>query len=555
MVARHGAEPDRVRQRPDLSDGPTGSQVHCPKKPCRDAFAVAFKHGHGNAAEVSVRFSLVTPHCIVQPLLFRLATARRSRVLTNHDYRPVKRSALSALLVLASALFRLPAALPAPQHETIRFGHFGAVAIYRPAPHPSHVALLISGDSGWDPTMVKMAQALETAGTLVVGVDIRRYVNAVDATAAKCAYPSGDFEPLSHFVEKVLGFPNYIRPVLVGYQSGATLAYAVLVQSPAGTFQGAVSLGFRPVLSMSKPFCPGNDLAWARLPSGLSFRPSKDLQAPWIVLQGAEDRVFSPSETKAYINEVKGAELVTLPRIGGRFRARKRWIPPFLAAFKKIVEHPPTERAAEAPEVRDLPLVEIPASEPASNTFAVVLSGDGGWAGLDRSLGSSLADNGIAVVGLNSLQYFWHRRTPETAGRDLERLLEHYLAAWNKQQVILIGYSFGADVLPFMADRLPPELKAKTKLVALLGPSTWAEFEFHLTDWIGDYDRKSSLAVLPEIEKLQGMNILCICGEEEVTTPCLKLEMGNARVISLGGGHHFNGDYQALSASILAAIR
>jgi hypothetical protein len=32
-------------------------------------------------------------------------------------------------------------------------------------------------------------------------------------------------------------------PVLVGYSSGATLAYAALVQAPANTFRSAVSLG------------------------------------------------------------------------------------------------------------------------------------------------------------------------------------------------------------------------------------------------------------------------------------------------------------------------
>ncbi len=464
-----------------------------------------------------------------------------------------KRIIASTSLILFVTLSHPAAAVPTPLYETIRFGHFGTVTLYRSTPHPSRVALLISGDAGWDPTMVKMAEGLEAADALVVGIDIRGYVRAVDRTNAKCAYPSGDFEPLSHFVQRKLGFPEYIRPVLVGYQSGATLAYAALAQSPTGTFQGALSLGFSPTLSMSKPFCTGNGLISTTLPKGqgLDFQPSKNLEEPWIVLQGTEDRTYSPSETESYVGEVKGAEVFLVPGIAHRVSVEAGWLPRFVQAFKELAEHRSTERTAEAPEVRDLPLVEILAAQPASDVFAVLISGDGGWAGLDRSLAGQLAAKGVAVVGFNSLQYFWRRRTPAKAAQDLSRVLMHYLTAWNKKQIILIGYSFGADVLPFMADRLSPELKTKTRLIALLGPDAWAEFEFHLTDWIGSYQRKNSLPVLPEVAKLQGMKVLCVCGDEEKNSPCRKLDREIAYVTVLKGGHHFNGDYQALCRSIL----
>ena len=36
-------------------------------------------------------------------------------------------------------------------------------------------------------------------------------------------------------------------------------------------------------------------------------------------------------------------------------------------------------------------------------------------------------------------------------------------------KVVLIGYSLGADVLPFMASRLKPDLVNRVVLIALLG--------------------------------------------------------------------------------------
>ena len=42
--------------------------------------------------------------------------------------------------------------------------------------------------------------------------------------------------------------------------------------------------------------------------------------------------------------------------------------------------------------------------------FAVIISGDGGWASIDRQIGNDLADKGVQVVGLNALKYFWTRK-------------------------------------------------------------------------------------------------------------------------------------------------
>ena len=53
--------------------------------------------------------------------------------------------------------------------------------------------------------------------------------------------------------------------------------------------------------------------------------------------------------------------------------------------------------------------------------FALLLTGDGGWAGLDQELAARLAASGVPTVGLNSLKYFWTRahagRRPRATSR------------------------------------------------------------------------------------------------------------------------------------------
>jgi type IV secretory pathway VirJ component len=185
----------------------------------------------------------------------------------------------------------------------------------------------------------------------------------------------------------------------------------------------------------------------------------------------------------------------------------------------------------------------------------VIWSGDGGWAGLDSDLSETLAAHGLAVLGVNSLRYFWTARTPESAAHDFASALQHYLTIWQKERVVLIGYSFGAGILPFVANRLPPDLLAKVELIALLAPSREAAFEFHLADWVTDSVPPDAKAVLPEVEKLKGKRLLCIYGEEERDSLCPNLDVSVAQTIRLKGGHHFDGHYATLANIILHEAR
>jgi len=202
--------------------------------------------------------------------------------------------------------------------------------------------------------------------------------------------------------------------------------------------------------------------------------------------------------------------------------------------------------------VRDLPLVELPAKGD-SGELAVIVSGDGGWASLDRDIGETLAARGIPVVGFNSLQYFWRARTPDEASRDLARVLRHYLDTWNARDVLLVGYSLGAEVLPFMVSRLPPDLRSRVRLVALLGPGRTAAFEFHVSEWLGRAGRGPATA--PEIERLAGLRVLCLYGDDETDSACQQVHGGTATVVRVPGGHHFGGSYTSLADQILRAAR
>jgi type IV secretory pathway VirJ component len=200
-----------------------------------------------------------------------------------------------------------------------------------------------------------------------------------------------------------------------------------------------------------------------------------------------------------------------------------------------------------------LPLVEVPSTRGASDTLVVFVSGDGGWAAIDKSISRVLADNGLPVVGLNALQYFWTKRTPDTAARDLQTICDRYLATWKKGRLLFVGYSRGADVLPAMISRLSPELRSKIRLIALLGPSPRVQFEFHVTDWV--HTAATGLAVKPEVDKLHGHSILCLSGEDDKDSLCRELSGPHINIVTLKGAHHFDGGYERLGRIILEQLK
>jgi type IV secretory pathway VirJ component len=206
------------------------------------------------------------------------------------------------------------------------------------------------------------------------------------------------------------------------------------------------------------------------------------------------------------------------------------------------------------PEVSDLPLVELPVQS-AAPELVVLLSGDGGWAGLVKDVSAVLNQSGFSVVGFDCLKYFWGQRTPEDTAADLERLLAHYLADWGKSRVVLAGYSRGADVLPSVTTRLPEGRQKQLRLLALIGAATTVQFQPTALGLLNLRLSGSVLPLMPDLEKLQGLRILCFYGTDEHDTLCSSMDPRLAECVELQGGHHFGGDFEVIGRRIAAELR
>jgi type IV secretory pathway VirJ component len=434
------------------------------------------------------------------------------------------------------------------------------VDTYRPAGTVRGVAIFLSGDGGWNLGVVDMAKALAGQGVAVAGISTPALLKRLDGDGGKCVNPNYALQALAQDYEHRLGLPRYIKPILAGYSSGATIAYAALAQAPAGTWRAAMSLGFGPDIGGTKPWCaiPGVTVSHIAKPeAGWLFSAAPRLSAPWLVLQGTADQVVSPDVTRAFTRQVPQAQLIELPKVGHGFSVQANWMPQFKAAFAPLLEPQASAALALAPilaNVADLPLTIV--ADPAarhSDLMAVMYSGDGGWAGIDRDLAAKLAAAGVPVVGVDSLSYFWSARTPAQAGQDAGRIVEHFSREWHRPKVIFVGYSFGADDLAYIVANLPPAIRPMVTRLSMLGLSDTADFQFHLASWL-DIGDANAFPTLPAIERLHGTSMQCIRGEEEKHSACPAIPGGMVEQVVLPGGHHFNHNGQALAAAVLRGM-
>jgi len=105
----------------------------------------------------------------------------------------------------------------------------------------------------------------------------------------------------------------------------------------------------------------------------------------------------------------------------------------------------------------------------------------------------------------------------------------------------------GAEVLPFIIDKLPDNLKRKIKKTILLSPDEKADFEIHFTNMIGLGSFENTFNVVDELKKISNMvPVRLITGAEEDSSLPARLSETSVRFATVPGDHHYNNDSRAI---------
>ena len=446
--------------------------------------------------------------------------------------------------------------------KLVHYGLFGNVHVAVPAGEPKRTIVFLSDKNGWDARAEALASALSDDGALLLGVDLPAYLAEMLSINDKCSFPAAHIEEMSDWMQRHQQLKNFANPLLIGDGAGATLAYAIDAQAPKGTFAALITLGYDHSFRLPKPICAGDAGKITRpaeatdgterpaVGGEASYRiiPVKALPNPWLpfpfALQGRRNATLSPLEQALKSLELRVVGIPEAPQPGAGLVAAVDWL-----------TAPVAETASLPDDIADLPLVEVAAQGTPANRIAIIITGDGGWAGLDIAVADQLARRGIAVVGLSSVKYFWQTRKPEEAADALTRIIGHYGAAHALADFVVIGYSFGAALSPVLINRLPDSARERIAAQVLISPDAEAVFEIHVGDWFGSTQHEGAIPILPDIAKTK-VPVICVHGVDEGADSFCQALAGkpNVRQLELPGGHHYNGDYDKLGASIYKAL-
>jgi type IV secretory pathway VirJ component len=191
---------------------------------------------------------------------------------------------------------------------------------------------------------------------------------------------------------------------------------------------------------------------------------------------------------------------------------------------------------------------------PAARGLAVVLvSGDMGFKiGMGPQIARRFAADGVPVVGVSSLAYFRRQRSPAEVQALIAEAARRALAFGHADRLVLIGQSFGADMMHVGLTGLPADLRARVKMVALVVPTDTIFFRAspsELFNWA-----KPDAMALPTGRQLTWVPALCVQGAEETDSLCPMLHQPNLRRVALPGGHFLHHDADALYATLRRAI-
>ena len=170
-----------------------------------------------------------------------------------------------------------------------------------------------------------------------------------------------------------------------------------------------------------------------------------------------------------------------------------------------------------------------------SSVVSIILSGDGGWRKFVRKVQIFLDKHNHDVLGIDMLLYCWQKKSNDQIVNDIATQLTKVNP--QPKTVFIIGYSYGANIIPFICKSLDEKLEILPSYI-LLAPSSKIDFEIKLLSVI--FDTPGKLDVIPQISNMPLDRTLIVTDNTRFSITKELVDHG-LHPIEIAGGHHFFG--------------
>ncbi|WP_158637978.1 AcvB/VirJ family lysyl-phosphatidylglycerol hydrolase [Sphingomonas ginsenosidivorax] len=196
----------------------------------------------------------------------------------------------------------------------------------------------------------------------------------------------------------------------------------------------------------------------------------------------------------------------------------------------------------------------FPAETHAGPVDALFFSGDAGMRfGMGPFIAEALAARGASVTAVSTSTLFRYGATRGELNRRVADAVAHAEQAAGSRKLVVIGQSYGADVLQTGLAHLPVRLRERIAGIVLIVPGTGTYFR---ADPLGlTYELEPDSRSIETVSAIDWTPLTCIYGADETDSVCPLLRMRNAAVVRLPGGHYLNHDKPGVAAAVLRAAR
>ena len=183
----------------------------------------------------------------------------------------------------------------------------------------------------------------------------------------------------------------------------------------------------------------------------------------------------------------------------------------------------------------------------------VYFSGDMGLRmGIATAVVPAMSRLQIPVLGVNSPSAFATHRTRAEVDALVAGAVRETIARTGAQRIVLMGQSFGADMVGTGVAALPQDLRSRVAAVVLVVPGRDAYFRADPTGFA--YRGPADSNMVETAGSVTWTKLICIYGVNEEASLCPALPAHFGQVIGLPGGHFLHHDDKALIVTILSAL-
>ena len=193
--------------------------------------------------------------------------------------------------------------------------------------------------------------------------------------------------------------------------------------------------------------------------------------------------------------------------------------------------------------------------------LVLVLSGEGGWRAFDDQLAKWLAAAGYWVGGIDCLRYFWKPQDDRDAlAADVTlyaRALTRASGAKADARIVLAGFSFGADLAPWIAGA-----KNQSRSIAalvMIGPDPLGSLEARVTELLGFASKAHTFDTASALADVTSIPVLFVHGgnDDDSAAPALSAGFTGPKALAVvpGASHHFAGHEAEARRAVIDGLR